>query len=203
MIIFDFDGVIVDTFSVCYGIRNKVHPISEEEYRAHFEGNINEAIKKINKPILNFWDQYIPLLMGSKPNEDMVNLIKKLSKKYSLAIVSSSISQPIKSFLESCGIDTCFEDILGNDVDHSKVKKLQMILDKHKVQPADVVFVTDTLGDIKEGQILGIKSIAVTWGFHHLHTLQKGNPYRIVTTQKELFESIEEYFQLDKPILLC
>ncbi len=46
VILFDFDGVVVDTFSFCYRIMNSRDSISEDVYRAKFEGNINDALKK-------------------------------------------------------------------------------------------------------------------------------------------------------------
>jgi HAD superfamily hydrolase (TIGR01549 family) len=195
IIVFDFDGVIVNTFALCYEIRNAHYPLSQDSYREKFEGNINDSIKKVKQPILNFFEQYTPSLMKCGPIEGMPDLIKKLSEKYNLIIVSSTISSSIKSFLESFNLDIYFKEILGNDIEHSKVKKLQMVLEKYQVSSKDVIFITDTLGDIKEGKVCNIESIAVTWGYHPAETLAKGNPYSIVSDPKELSEKIEEYFK--------
>jgi phosphoglycolate phosphatase len=195
VVIFDFDGVITDTFAFCYEIHNTAHPLSEEDYRAKFEGNINDALKKTQKPASNFWDLYTPQLLECKPNLGIEEIIKILSGKYSLVIVSSTTSSTIKSFLEKFNLDKYFKEVLGNDIDHSKVKKLQMVLDKYNISPSDTIFITDTLGDIKEARRCGIGSIAVTWGYHPIETLQKGNPYKIVNSINELIEKIETYLK--------
>lgn len=57
--------------------------------------------------------------------------------------------------------------------------------------PKDAVFITDTLGDIREARECDIDSIAVTWGFHERKTLEKGNPIVIVSDPRELFVEID------------
>lgn len=61
VILFDFDGVIVDTFSLCYRIIKTRDAITEDAYRARFEGNINvtsgppKPPTKDGKPFDFFW----------------------------------------------------------------------------------------------------------------------------------------------------
>ncbi|MFZ3015756.1 MAG: HAD hydrolase-like protein, partial [Minisyncoccia bacterium] len=52
--------------------------------------------------------------------------------------------------------------------------------------PKDVVFITDSLGDILEGNECGVKSIGVTWGLHGRETLKKGNPVAIIDDPRDL-----------------
>ncbi len=193
-IFFDFDGVIVDTFNFCYHIHNTNSPITEAEYRSEFEGNINDALKN-GKAIPDFWSLYTPQLLTCTPNEGIENTIRSLSKKYTLIIVSSTTSSAIKLFLQKFNVDECFKEILGNDIDHSKVKKLQMALDRYHLSPSDTIFITDTLGDIQEARQCGIESVAVSWGYHPRETLQKGEPYRIIDTVSELSETVEQYLK--------
>ena len=194
VVIFDFDGVITDTFDFCYQIHNTNSPTTEDEYRSKFEGNINDALKN-SKPIPDFWNLYTPKLLECKPKGGVEDVIRSLSKKYTLVVVSSTTSSAIKSFLQKFNLDKCFNEILGNDVDHSKVKKLQMVLSKYNLSPTDTIFITDTLGDIKEGKHCGIKSVAVTWGYHPIETLQKGEPYRIINGVSELSEAVNQYLK--------
>ncbi len=194
VIIFDFDGVIVDTFDFCYQIYKNNSSMTEDEYRSKYEGNIYDTLEK-NKPISDFWSLYTPKLLACKPKEKIENEIEELSKKYTLVIVSSTASSAIKSFLEKFNLNRYFEEILGNDIEHSKVKKLQIVLGKYSLPPSSVVFITDTLGDIREGRECGIESIAVSWGYHPAETLQKGEPYQIIDTVSELPKAVETYFK--------
>ena len=71
---------------------------------------------------------------------------------------------------------------------------MQMMLSKYSTEPTEAIFITDTLGDIEEGKKCGVKSIAVTWGYHPIETLKKGEPYKIISEQHELIDAIKEYF---------
>ena len=69
-----------------------------------------------------------------------------------------------------------FFDIWGNDAAESKVAKFQMIFKAHNSSPTNSVFITDTVGDIREAQSLSIPTIAVSWGYHSHELLEQENP---------------------------
>ncbi len=125
----------------------------------------------------------------------MLDVIKSLTENYPLIIVSSTITSPIREYMEGHRATSYFKEIMGNDVHKSKVEKIKMIFDKYGVGPNNCVFITDTLGDIREAEKTGVKSIAVTWGFHDKETLARGNPITIVDKPEELLIEIEKYFQ--------
>lgn len=143
LIIFDFDGVFIDT--------------------------VDASILQVLKDVL-----------------------KNLYQKYILAIVSSTSNNTIKKILEREGILSYFKDILGFENYTSKVVKNKMLLEKYKITSQDAVFITDTVGDIIEARDSGIKSIAVTWGFHEEERLQKANPEKIVNNPEDLLKAIQE-----------
>lgn len=193
VILFDFDGVIVDTFAFCHRIANMRSPVAEEDYRARFEGNINDALKKVDRsrsPSFDFFGHYVPELMLCKPKEELADAIKTLARDHALIIISSTTTPPITEFLALHGLNDCFKEILGNDVEKSKVKKIQGVLDRYGITPSETVFVTDTLGDIWEAEACGVKSIAVSWGYHPVETLEKGNPYKVIHRPDELLDAI-------------
>ncbi len=190
IILFDFDGVIVDTFSFCYRIIDSRDSLSESEYRARFEGNINAAPKKTpqdpNAKPFDFQGQYLTELLNCQPNKEIKTVIQELAKDHTLIIISSTISPSIAQYLEVIGLRGCFAEILGNDVEKSKVKKIQSVLERYAVKPMETVFITDTLGDIKEASECGVRSIGVTWGYHSKETLEQGKPCRIVERPEEI-----------------
>lgn len=116
--------------------------------------------------------------------------VKKLSESYILVVISSIVSDSIKQILDRENLVNYFNDILGNDVDKSKVVKIGMTLEKYKVSPNQCVFITDTLGDIREADYYSIPSVAVTWGFHEKKNLEKGNPIAIVEDPSLLYGAI-------------
>ena len=71
--------------------------------------------------------------------------------------------------------------------------KFQHLFEKYNLNKDNVLFITDTLGDILAANKIGIKTIAVDFGFHERERLEKGNPLRIVSQFEDLLPSVEEF----------
>lgn len=201
-VLFDFDGVIADSFALCFKINKMVCPdITESDYKKRFEGNINDWDRVANghtkncRHDIDFFSEYIPKMKEQVGVVNgMVRVVKELSEKYVLIIISSTITNPIKEFMEKYKLSSYFIEILGNDIHASKIEKIKIVLSKYNFKPTDSIFVTDTLGDMKEATHAGIGTIAVTWGFHEQGTLLKGNPFRVIEKPKDLPAAVSDYF---------
>lgn len=101
-------------------------------------------------------------------------------------IVTSGGQVNISALLAKHGIRSLFHEILGFESGLSKIEKFKMILSKNNFSSKDLIFVTDTLGDILEASEVGIRTIAVDFGFHDRNRLERGNPYCIVSSFREL-----------------
>ena len=194
LVIFDFDGVLVDTLGIVYKINKEINlDLSLEEYRSFFEGNINFAVRKDGSPKKfhsGFFDLYDS---GSREViiPDVLKLIvKELARDYILIIISSTHTESIKKILERESVLEYFSEILGVDVEKNKIIKINSVLKKYKILPKDTVFITDTLGDIREASKCEVESIAVTWGYHEKETLVKGTPVAIIDNPILLEETI-------------
>ena len=68
LVIWDFDGVIADTFRMCFGIIRMSNPeLTEVKYRKRFEGNINRVGKdKQEKSNIDFWAEYEKNILNQK-----------------------------------------------------------------------------------------------------------------------------------------
>lgn len=196
LVLFDFDGVIADTYGFTWELAQQIYPgITPDEHLTFFEGNIHEATSKRNEErTIDYWGMYVPRLMNSPLFPGIVDVIQALSRSYVLSVVSSSMSVPIREYLTAQGLAQYFDDVLGGDVHKRKVEKINMTLEKHSAAPDDAVFVTDTLGDMREAAACDVGSIAVSYGFHQIGRLKHGNPFKIVDSAVELQEAIEQYF---------
>lgn len=201
IILFDFDGVIVDSFEGAYEVNRSFEPsLTREEMKRRFEGNINESWAEANgRPLTDedekyFFDRYVPALMKSPIFRGILECIKNLAENYILMVVSSSISSPIRKYLENRNAAQYFTEIMGNDIHRSKVEKIKMIFEKYGVGPGDCIFITDTLGDLREAEKAGVESIAVAWGFHDKETLSRGNPIALANKPEELIEKVSQFF---------
>jgi phosphoglycolate phosphatase-like HAD superfamily hydrolase len=128
---------------------------------------------------------------GVMTGMDLKDLIARLSENYTLAICSSTGSGYLRAALEEDCIAKYFSAILGIDVDRSKAVKLRSLIETYG---AEAVFVTDTLGDMRESAVAGVACIGVTWGMQDREALEKGGPYAIVDTVPELEDAIGKFF---------
>ena len=200
IILFDFDGVVADSFGLAYSVNRSIFPDLEEgEYRQAFEGNINDWAKEKmqgrHRTDVDFASTYaeradaeISLVSGMK------EVLADLSRRYTLIVVSSSTSTFINIFNEKHGLVAFFTEILGNDVHKSKIEKISMVKAKYHASPDRYVFVTDTLGDVREADHHGIGVIGVSWGFNDHATLHKDGALTIVDAPAELPKAIDDHF---------
>lgn len=198
IVFFDFNGVIADSFDAAFAVNKMIYPlITEDIYRKRFEGNINddlkeEEIKKVHHDNVDFFAEYEPRLLACDIFPGMKEVIEAGAKDCTLVIVSSTNTDLIKKFLSLHHIDHYFTEIMGNDVHKSKIAKIEMALDKYRIDANDCLFITDTLGDIKEAHHMKVPTVAVTWGYQSIETLAKGNPSRIVNTSQKLLSFFDK-----------
>jgi phosphoglycolate phosphatase len=197
LVIFDFDGVLVDTMLMCLEINKVTNPyISYKDYQAMSNGNFHDAAQSGIKdntftPHPEFHSLYDEKLCDINIPLILKEAVIKLAKDNFLSIVSSGDTTAIKNHIKREGLAGCFDQVLGYDFHTSKTFKLKKLLADHKVSPKDAVFVTDTLGDILEANEAGIPSIAVSWGLHEKETFLEGNPAAIIDDPKDLIPTIK------------
>lgn len=202
---FDFDGVIVDSLDISYESSRSASggSFSLEEYLSRFHGNIYEFFKgseadvpKQSIPNVHneFFRLYIPRLLERPPVDGMRRVLEELSGTHTMAIVSSTINAPIQHYLDRYEIARHFDTVFGADTHTSKVKKIEMLLDLYAAAPEECLFITDTLGDMREAEKAGIKSMGVSWGFHSIETLERGAPVAIAKSPEEFLRLVVDFF---------
>lgn len=204
LLLFDFDGVIADTFHIGHSLARKICVyVTETEYRKRFDGNIFDAQKALLAAdhgdrcdhALDWLGAYLPeFKTHARPFSGMPELLKEFSRSYALIIVSSTHNDLIREFEEKYDLSGVIEGVYGMEISTRKDEKFKAIFAKYGIEPKQTVFVTDTLGDINEAASVGLSSIGVTWGFQDRETLARGNPFAIVDSPQELPETIERYF---------
>jgi len=202
-ILFDFDGVIVDSFQTAFevsrDIRKSWMDFTEDDFRKRLEGNPYDSFAKMDKRKKatneEFFKMYIPRFLELPVINGIVDALGSLSKKYRLIIISSTISTPIRKWLTKHNIMHYFNRIVGGDVHKSKVEKIKMIFKRYRIVANDCVFITDTLGDLREASEMGINSLAVTYGFHDKNILKRGNPVGFIKKPQDMIFEVEKYWK--------
>lgn len=196
-IIFDFDGVIADTFDFHLGKINDIYKVgltAEEYFDIHdgnFHANTNEKITHLD------FTQYGHLVAEEQsrtvPFPGAIDSIIELSTLFRLHLVTSGWEAQIFPFLRHHDIFRCFSSLKCADVSTSKHEKLEQIVDSENNNADNFIFVTDTLGDILESNAVGIPTIAVTFGFHDEERLKKGDPNYLAHSWPKVMTIIKDW----------
>lgn len=183
-IIFDFDGVIIDSEPIRYETYRelflKEYSIELPDKDMTFVGrtsgeNIASFLKKYNLKgdVNELMDKRNVLLNKAfskkeniKPLPGVFDLLKHLnSHKIKLAIASNSTKEYVTNILNYLGIDNIFDVILTGDmVNKGKpnpeifIKVAKMLNEKRK----DCMVIEDTLNGILAAKAAGMKVIAIT-----------------------------------------
>lgn len=200
LFLFDFDGVLVDSLEV-YERRVKLclekigSPIVQgrEDFLALFEDNFYEGIVKrgidlaafMNAsrsiPTSNEYDQMSPFF-------PIFPILEELKNNNILTVISSNISKVINAILSRYGFNGCFRDVLGADSGYSKEEKILHATKNFQMAKERTYYVGDTVGDIKEARLAGVKTVAVTWGWHSKERLETVRPDYLIDTPDDLLK---------------
>ena len=202
-IIFDWSGVIRDTITNQLWIVNKifenygVNKISLEEFRENWK-----------QPPALFYQKYLPegyneedrtkLFQELQLNKDcpkatafsgVVKFIQKCKESgYFLAVVSSDYPETLLPEVKEYGLENIFSEIITDAND--KLEPVQKIIIDNDLNLQDTYFVGDSNHETDVAKKVGIKSIAVTWGFTSEQKLRASTPDYIATNPQELEDLI-------------
>lgn len=201
---FDFDGVLLDSFDANIQVFGEFYPqMTEDDIRDLFDGNgivrlreyqERHGITEIAERQRSFSARYAEVVQGRVMPEYARNLVTDLASRFTLSIVSTSREEGIEGCLSRSGVRHAVSSIFGRQAHDSKVEKIKMAIAHHRGSLERSVYITDTLGDIHEAREAGVHSLAVTWGFHERERLAKGNPWAIVDSPDDISLHIQKYF---------
>jgi phosphoglycolate phosphatase len=198
LFLFDFDGVLADSLdlyaeAVARCLLRIGTPIvkNREDYLALFDGNFYESMAAKGVDLIAFSEAAKEILPGidydaMKPFDGLIPVLEVLQKDHLLAVVSSNGFRTISSMLERFGFDRFFKGILGSDFLFSKKDKIAHALLKYGIDRERTFYIGDTTGDIMEAREAGVRTVAVTWGWHSRERLVAVHPDFLVDRPEEL-----------------
>ncbi|MDQ7821819.1 MAG: HAD family hydrolase [Candidatus Eremiobacteraeota bacterium] len=208
LVIFDFDGVIVD--SCPFYFRN--YRLMTEHFGRTFPcGTLQEfrewydSAWENNFLNLGFPEEDIPALLEYQASltdyntiplfPDIKEVIADMAGRYTLAIASTTKSSDIRKKLSLEGLENLFALISGGDEGTSEKKsKIGLVLTTLGRESHEAVMIGDTVMDITSSRALGIKNIAVLYGWNTLEKLLKAAPDHSVRSPWELVPLIGSIF---------
>ncbi len=177
-LIFDFDGVIGNTFEASVQFIAKYLKISPERARIILikdglknrkDSSIYRFVKNwYYKRLLSFFEKQTDLLF-----KDKIEDIERLWPHNPKAILSRSDSRICRALLADK--QDMFEFVLGRDKVKTKLEGLEIINLSSRFKLENCIFFTDSVGDYREmTKILKPEQIyVVTWGFQPKDFLEK------------------------------
>jgi HAD superfamily hydrolase (TIGR01509 family) len=190
-IVFDLDGVLFNSVGLMSEITREEFPgITDEQILDLHRGNIHEEKRttslKRREATEEWWKErwqryarekaLLPMYPG------MRDLVIKLAKGFNLAINTSALDANTLPLLEQAGIKECFAIVGTKQLHQSKVEKFKIIADKFGQKPKELLFITDTIGDLREADLAGVPTILVTWGLHSRSYLESEPHPNVVAT---------------------
>lgn len=197
ILIFDYDGVFVDSIAVALKIYNNLcfendleKLAGEKNFKDMFNDNFFKSMarlgiseQKINIYIDGFKKKALKHRSEIKLFPGIKRMLDKLSKKYKMIIVTSNSNSVIIDFLKVNNIQH-IDAVIGVEKEKSKIKKISSV--KADYAASEIYYIGDTKGDMIEGRKAGAQTIATTWGYHSRERLKTTNPDYIVDTPMEL-----------------
>jgi phosphoglycolate phosphatase-like HAD superfamily hydrolase len=200
LIIFDYDGVIVDSLDInleiaaraCQKIGCPVHPsradIERLENIAFDElgrqiGVPENKIPKFTEIVFDLLAQNAispPIFPGIK------TVVQKLRRIGHLAVITTNVKTVVNKVFESEGLCQEIDLVMGVEQIGSKSEKICQAMTAFKVGSSFTYMIGDAVSDIREAHKAGVNSIAVNWGYHSKEKLLQTSPDHMVNAPEDI-----------------
>ena len=212
LIIFDFDGTLVDSRSLIL----ESHRIVFAEFRlpapspadslALVGKSLDVILTQLAGPtapvfeMVRAYDLLLPQLradpaFAEKPFDGVAELLRELSSTTNtvLGIATGHRSDTIAPALEALQWNGFFRTIQAADMAPSKPhpRMLLQALAATGATPENAIFIGDTTFDIEMARAAQLRSIGVGWGYHQPEQLMAAGAHRVAKAVDELRSCIQ------------
>jgi len=204
---FDYDGVIVDSFdafvNACMKTAQEFRITtldSKEAFLRLMEGNVFDTLQQQHhidpERIPQIFTRLLFHLNDTKtpaaPFPHILDTLTAVCHNAHILIITSNDTNTVGSFLQSQRI-TCIKEIIGVQEEKSKRKKIQYV--KEHFPNTRYLYIGDTLGDMKEAKDAGVTTVAVSWGWHSEKLLHTIHPDVMVHTPEALTHVLLQFIE--------
>jgi len=209
LVIFDFDGTIADTLEAAISVldelaeEGKIKPYSKSDLLRWRKMDPKAVLKETG---LSWWQ--VPLLLISGRNrlkkhaksttifEGMKLALQEVAQTYPWVVISTNSHRFISEVFELHGI-TGFGEINGGGGLFGKHRRIKQVMKKYKLDPSNVVLVTDEIRDLEAAKKCDIHCITITWGYQDRETILNRNPEYCIDSPQELPLMINKIFRTE------
>ncbi|MBT3817085.1 MAG: HAD-IA family hydrolase [Candidatus Magasanikbacteria bacterium] len=183
LIIFDYDGVIVDSFPNVHSVYQiiceklgKSCPDNLEDFKKVYGHSSLECYANLSfteeervKGNMMFKEEI--LKKDAKPFDGIIEVLKELHKSYKLVVISSSYKEEVEQKLEKFGILNLFDFILAKENHIGRFEKtgsIKKVMENLAIKSNEVLLIGDRNVDFIEGEKAGLNNILLVeygWGY--------------------------------------
>ena len=204
LIVYDFDGTLVDTFADIAGSVNLaltemgLNPLDKKTIRGNIgSGMFNLMTRSLMKSgcndietsVLLFQKHYsLHLLDQTNFYPNGKEIVKYFFDKKN-AILSNKPISFIEKILKALNFSKPFDSIIGGDsldVKKPDPKGLLLMMNKFNLSPEKTLMVGDSAIDIETGKHAGVITCGVTYGLGNLDSLTNSNPDYLIDNLSQL-----------------
>lgn len=206
LIIFDFDGTILDSIPWILKTLNKIapiygkSPISDEEFESLRSHTIRDLINKFKLPLYQIPFVLIRSRREIEKDLDRIGLCKGIDealvqlkdKGYKLGILSSSPKKNIEYVLNKYKLNM-FEFVKSELNIFGKAAAISKICKEFSLQKDEVVYIGDEIRDFEACREAGVDIISVTWGFNNEKGFSDAGSTHIVNDPSEISGLVADF----------
>lgn len=201
-VVFDWSGVISDDIEAVYDANTRIlnqygiPQIPFEIFKQNSTMTPREFLKGLGikddpEELFKLYTQYFSE-SHIKPKvfpdvKDSLSFLK--SKNKNIVIVSSHPEENLKAEIKEYGLDGFISLVFGSV--KNKVDVIKSLLKDLRIPSNSMLYVGDTIYDIKAAKEAGINSAAVLTGYHSEDKLKKENPDLLINNIGELRHFID------------
>ena len=211
LLCFDYDGVISDSVYQLLNIAKKAQKKlgmgrepTIDDFKTLEYLTFDHFAKKIEIPeshANNFSDIFFEILNKNdekvKAFPEIIDVLKKLATEHTIVIITANLKSTVSELLKEYGAYDTVSFIFDEKDPGDKTEKILKSIEMFKETKSNTLMIGDTISDIRYGKDAGVKTIAVTWGFHSKELLQKENPDFIADIPTDLIKIINNLAKVE------
>ncbi|MGH7194718.1 MAG: HAD-IA family hydrolase, partial [Candidatus Saccharimonadales bacterium] len=134
-----------------------------------------------------------PAMRNIGPFDGMTDMLRELhAERHGLFILSTNTTRNINKFLRRHKLDGYFDEVYGGVGMFGKTPALRRLLREQHIDTGKAVYVGDEVRDVMAAQALGVRAIAVTWGFARSEDLKARGAAGLARTPRDLGRLLEK-----------
>jgi phosphoglycolate phosphatase len=203
-VVFDFDGTLADSRAVAIGLYNAVAErkgygaLTQENLAELSALSILERCKRLEVPVYLLPALMLEVGRGYKGAMGQVEFqpgVRELlaslrAQGLRLVILSSNAEENIRDFLRRQGVEAWVDSVLCSSRIFGKARLLRGLMKSAGLAPEQLVYVGDEHRDVEACREVGVRVIAVRWGFDAESRLLEASPDYLATAPAEVAECV-------------